>query len=272
MMMAIHIWSDENLLSRIRHELSSKTTLSDSNGAPAIILEADSLDKLPLLNSVYAETLRCYVQAFITRGSAQSDLPIGSWWLPQAQIAMVSSHVCHMDENVWNTQDGKHPVNTFWSDRFLVKRNDETSGPLKLKMRAHMGLDAKTRREESSLQNGSKDVSCDMRGLKGSWIPYGGKILITQSTCATMIDAFSRWFWCLPWQIDDQKVDVVVLRLHDHALRCRNPNKGLGRRQFQIWLWNAEAYARHCIPPAKKTILDRTYGYGNCRRSEVMIQ
>jgi hypothetical protein len=67
-MMALHVWSDEDLLSRIRHELSSKTSLSDADGAPSFDLELDCLDKLSVLNSVYAETLRCYVQAFITRG------------------------------------------------------------------------------------------------------------------------------------------------------------------------------------------------------------
>jgi hypothetical protein len=201
MMMALHIWSDENLLSRIRHQLSSQTSPSDASGAPSFDLELDYLDKIPVLNSVYAETLRRYVQAFITRGSVQSNLPIGSWWLPRSKIAMVSSHVCHMDKDVWNTQDGKHPINTFWSDRFLVKKEDRLSGPLKPDIRARMGLDTKTRRGEVGSRNESEDVFCDMRGLEGSWIPYGGKILLSQRTCETIIDALLGGFGACPGKL-----------------------------------------------------------------------
>ncbi|KAL4821207.1 cytochrome P450 [Aspergillus spinulosporus] len=126
-----------------------------------------------LSRSIYAETLRLYVQSYVTRCSAHAPADIGAWRLPQNKVAMVSSYVAHMDDNVWNTQDGAQPLTKFWADRFLVDPHDTTgrSGPLRRERRAPRtaGVDAKCDLEERA-----EKPRFSLRGLEGFWIPYGG--------------------------------------------------------------------------------------------------
>lgn len=70
-----------------------------------------------LLQAVYAETLRLYVQVYVTRCSVHEPVSIGRWWLGQNEVVMVSSYVNHMNKDLWNTQDGAHPTNEFWVGR-----------------------------------------------------------------------------------------------------------------------------------------------------------
>ncbi|KAF2675666.1 cytochrome P450 [Lentithecium fluviatile CBS 122367] len=210
MMSVLHIWNDKDLLARVQYELARKMPSSDVAAVSIPGIDMSSLDKLPILNSVYAETLRCYVQAFITRGSAESDIPIGAWWLPKSGIAMVSSHIRHTDETFWNTMDGKRPVNQFWADRFLVFKHNMSSGPIQQPVRHRMGLDNKRRRGTvKSLKKSEKhgdDMHCDMRGLEGSWIPYGGGF----GACPGRILTKKIMIWFTAHMITHYEVEILT--------------------------------------------------------------
>ncbi|PLB45551.1 cytochrome P450 [Aspergillus steynii IBT 23096] len=136
-----------------------RTSTSDFSVSMEKLLRKD------LLQSVYAETLRLYVQSYVTRCSPHEPVEVANWYLPQNEVSMVSSYVAHMNDAIWNTHNGAHPATRFWADRFLIDANDASSGPL--------------RPDPENTKRDSKGKSpCEPRfslqGLEGSWIPYGG--------------------------------------------------------------------------------------------------
>ena len=185
MMTALHLFKDVDLLARIRTSLED-TVSCDKDG---IEVAMDKLLSKDLLQSVYAESLRLYVQSYITRCSPHEDVRVGSWWLPRNEVSMVASYVSHMNTDLWNTQEGKHPVTSFWAERFLLDPNDDQSGPLKHAKEENMP--AKTR---------GVGVHFSNKGLGGAWIPYGGgfgacpgRLLakrIIMFTCALLVSEY----------------------------------------------------------------------------------
>ncbi|KAF1345621.1 cytochrome P450 [Lizonia empirigonia] len=143
--------------------LADKTHISPTNALSNI----ESLQKLPLLNSVYAETLRHYSQAYVTRCSPHNDVSLGEWTLPRNQVAMVSTYTAHHSEEYWNTKDGQHSVTDFWAERFLIDPKDPMSGPLRT------DIDIPFRKAPKDLKPDDEPVF-STQGLDGIWIPYGG--------------------------------------------------------------------------------------------------
>ncbi|KAI0546389.1 Pfs, NACHT and ankyrin domain protein [Xylaria curta] len=122
------------------------------------------LTKLPLLSSIYAETLRLYINTFIMVNSAQCDMSLRKWRLPQNELGLLNSHIAHRDDTFWNTKNGPHPVDTFWADRFVTDPADPTSGPINPEL-----YEARRRNEK----NKHRKSYFSMEGLKASWFPYG---------------------------------------------------------------------------------------------------
>ncbi|KAF1839163.1 cytochrome P450 [Decorospora gaudefroyi] len=165
MMTALHIFKDADLLSRIRASLED-TVSRDASG---VELAMDKLLSKDLLQSVYAEVLRLYVQTYITRCAPHEDVAIGSWWLPRNEVGMVSSHVSHMNTEFWNEQNGKHPVTSFWAERFLLDPSDAQSGPMK-----RTAGDMTNEAEDKAAKGATDGGQFSSKGLSGAWIPYGG--------------------------------------------------------------------------------------------------
>jgi hypothetical protein len=114
-----------------------------------------------------------------------ADASLGKWILPRGKIALISSGLSHMDEAVWNTREGRFPLNSFWSDRFLVYPDDPTSGPLNEDMRAIANSGpAKSREAKAAIDVARPSFS--VQGLEGSWIPYGGKFVPFISSLALL--------------------------------------------------------------------------------------
>ena len=99
----------------------------------------------PLLQSIYAETLRLHVATFIFRGPDRKDLHLGDWRIPQDSALLVSSYSAQTDPKTWSASGDSYcpPANIFWAKRFLRKTAD-------------------------------KNVEFSLRGLSAAWIPYGG--------------------------------------------------------------------------------------------------
>jgi cytochrome P450 len=76
--------------------------------------------EMPLLQSLYAETLRVYVTIMFLR-TVQQETQLGGWTIPKGKKAMICSHSEHMNEKLWNPSpsvSSRH-VTEFWAERFL---------------------------------------------------------------------------------------------------------------------------------------------------------
>ena len=126
-----------------------------------------------MLNSIFAESLRLHGTMY-SMLTADSDVDLGKWVLPRGKVALVNSGLCHMDETVWNTRDGLHPLPEFWADRFVVYPEDPTSGPLNAEMRCTSGIGVGKGRSRE-ISSGKPKPFCSFEGLEGSWVPFGGE-------------------------------------------------------------------------------------------------
>lgn len=157
--MLLEVYKDRDLLARIRASLS---------------LTASNLDVLnpveyPLIHSVYSETLRLRTAAYITRRFPHKSVVLdGKWIIPKDRLCIASSHPAHRDEHVWNTQNGKYDLDTFWAERFLVYPDDAQSGPANP---AYRMLEKSPKLSVPSL-GGAPHFSLD--GVASTWIPFGG--------------------------------------------------------------------------------------------------
>lgn len=145
-------------------------------------LDINKLGHLPLLQSLYAETLRLRAAVAIVQSAEFGDFKFREWIFPKDKLLVISSRISHMNQDAWNTGiDNAHPVNTFWAERFLVFPDDPTSGPLK---KTHKTATADTTSfinkghrcsaEPSAEENRYKTAKFSIGGLAGTWIPYGG--------------------------------------------------------------------------------------------------
>lgn len=163
--MILHTLSDESLTYRMRHELSMDNLAH---------LDLPSLGSAPLLNSVYRETLRLHVAGATGRTSPQTGF--GSH--QAGTVTMTASWLGGLDTTFWNEGPvvdsvPKHPVDTFWAERFLHYPDDPGSGPLRkadnypLADQFPIISDTKTTTDDST-------ATLSTSGLRGHWFPFGG--------------------------------------------------------------------------------------------------
>jgi cytochrome P450 len=118
-----------------------------------IRFDIDKLLCLPVLQAVYAETLRLRMHFYIIRMSDRTEINIGDWIIPRQKVIVTPTTVAHMDSEAWNTGlNNEHPVDQFWVGRFLKypsERNTEPGEP-------------------------TCSPTFSTKELGASWIPYGG--------------------------------------------------------------------------------------------------
>lgn len=147
------IYRDPELLASVRAEVDP-CTLKSADGR--IQFDVDQLLRLPVLQAVYAETLRLRMHFYIIRMPDRVDLDIRDWIIPRRKVTVTLTTVAHMDSKAWNTGlNNEHPIDQFWIGRFLkhpsasayrnTKPHDSPSSPI-----------------------------FSTKELEGSWIPYGG--------------------------------------------------------------------------------------------------
>lgn len=158
------------LLSRARVEVQAACIPSPEPGKPE--LDVGKLCSSPLLQSVYAETLRLRVALIVTRTPEREDFHIDNWLFPKSEIIALSSRSAAMNPAIWNagTAADPHPLDEFWADRFLVYPDDPSSGPA----RAHPSATDKLPRKTDPESTARKNPRFSMDNVAGSWIPYGG--------------------------------------------------------------------------------------------------
>ncbi|KAL1639426.1 Multidrug resistance protein [Diplodia intermedia] len=177
---ALDVFRDPGLLARVRREVEQCGNSSTECG-----LDINALMRKPLLQAVYAETLRLRVHAYITRFAEREELRVGGnrWSLPPKSMVLVATTPAHLDGDAWNTGlGGRHPVDTFWADRFLVVSGDEERyGPMKGAPTAAVqrgqlhrpnSLVHGSRGVEDSTEEEARFVGNSVRS--GLWFPFGG--------------------------------------------------------------------------------------------------
>lgn len=137
----------------MRAEIDSCTVKCPGGG---ITFDADLLLSMPLLQAVYAETLRLRMHFYIIRMADRTDVNIRDWIIPRQKVIVTPTTVAHMDSGAWNTgTENEHPVDQFWIGRFLTypdRSENRTLDP----------------------SNSATAPTFSTKGLEGAWIPYGG--------------------------------------------------------------------------------------------------
>ncbi|PSR75302.1 cytochrome P450 [Coniella lustricola] len=190
-----HLCEDNSLRDCVRSELTAIGTLD-----PKTLCQS-----VPTLNSIFAETLRLHSTMYSMLTARGTDANLGKWRLPQGKIGVVNTGISHMDEHIWNTHRGEHPLSKFWAYRFLINPNDPSSGPLNKNARLHNAKSSHIKSEEAEEYAANASISSSgsafsLEGLEGSWVPYGagrhacpGRVLskhIILFTCAKILSQY----------------------------------------------------------------------------------
>ncbi|KAI0443655.1 cytochrome P450 [Xylaria telfairii] len=147
------IYRDPELLASVRTEIDTCRLESD-NADGRIRFDIDRLLRLPVLQAVYAETLRLRMHFYIIRMPDRVDLKIQDWVIPRRKVIVTPTTVAHMDSEVWSTGlNNEHPADQFWVGRFLKHPTGNT--------------------HEASKSHDAP-VMFSTKEVEGSWIPYGG--------------------------------------------------------------------------------------------------
>ena len=122
----------------------------------------------PLLQSIYAETLRLKVATFVFRSPDHKAFRLGKWAIPQNATMLVSSHSAQMDKDVWEVQENDRPVGDFWAERFLLYFQPNSKEP-------KAGETQQSHKSPSgTADDASKDMRFSLEGRATAWLPYGG--------------------------------------------------------------------------------------------------
>ncbi|RYO97476.1 hypothetical protein DL763_002744 [Monosporascus cannonballus] len=130
-------------------------------------LDIDVLCSQPLLQSMYAETLRLRIGLMINRTSQYHEVRIGPWKFPPNRPIAISNIAAATNPRLWGDRDGERSLNEFWAERFFLYPNDKRSGPWSAQRRAELGVDEKIEKGEINKPTFTMD------GMSGGWIPYG---------------------------------------------------------------------------------------------------
>ncbi|KAL8737233.1 MAG: hypothetical protein Q9181_001887 [Wetmoreana brouardii] len=168
------ILHDSSLRSRVHSSLPPAALKRSKVGNQSTSLPVFDTPKLcsdPLLQSLYAETLRLRVAVLVVREPARDNYSFRGWHIKKSEVLSVSTRTEAMNREIWNTGGigDPHPLDTMWADRFIVDPKDPSSGPLRV---------PKEKRNKSNIPP-LRDVDAgkpyfSMDGLSASWIPYGG--------------------------------------------------------------------------------------------------
>lgn len=99
--------------------------------------------KQPLLEAVFAETLRLRCHNMFTRKTSE-DIQVGDWLIPANRFAIAWSTHGHMDPKIWCDVSGNlPPVEVFCPYRFIKPEGD------------------------------GEPMRFTLSGTEGSWVPFG---------------------------------------------------------------------------------------------------
>ncbi|KAK7998542.1 cytochrome P450 [Apiospora marii] len=116
MWMLMEIIRDPSLLQAVRQEVATATTRDPETGKP--LFDHQKLVALPLLQSIWTETLRLRINFNIVRDVKQPvTLDNGKTTVERGSLLQVPMMIAHYDESVWAATD--HPASDFWAERHI---------------------------------------------------------------------------------------------------------------------------------------------------------
>ncbi|KAI1073514.1 cytochrome P450 [Whalleya microplaca] len=121
--MLMEIIKDESLFQAVREEIA--TSLLTHSEFDVCKLDMNKLVALPLLRSVFIETLRLRMNLNIIR-TLEDTLYLDGIELAKGSMIQAPVMAAHYDENVWGRPG--HPATQFWAERHInyVEERDET--------------------------------------------------------------------------------------------------------------------------------------------------
>lgn len=170
------ILRDAHLQSRVSKILPPAALPSNKNqySSCVSVFDTPKLCANPLLQSLYAETLRLRVAVLVVREPARDNYSFQGWHIKKDEVLSISTRTEAMSKAIWSTggQGDPHPLDTMWAERFIVDPEDANSGPLRIprKEKAHNHHTVAASHDG----DGSTRQRFSMDGLSASWIPYGG--------------------------------------------------------------------------------------------------
>lgn len=153
------------------------------------VFDAVKLCSDPLLQSIYAETLRFCVGVLLVREPTRDNYSFRGWSIKKTEILTISTRTEAMNPEIWGTGgDGNpHPLDTFWADRFIVDPADPNSGPLRkpkgrnqnskvngVISQSNQAVNSANNNDDNDHDDNTRKPYFSMEGLSASWIPYGG--------------------------------------------------------------------------------------------------
>ncbi|KAI0097726.1 putative cytochrome P450 [Nemania sp. FL0031] len=116
--MLMELFKDTSLFQAVQEEIETAR-----GGSGSRRLDLDTLMTLPLLTSVFTETLRLRMSLNIIR-TLESPITIGGYEIPKGSYLQAPTMAAHYDEDTWG-QPG-HPASEFWAGRHIkyVESND----------------------------------------------------------------------------------------------------------------------------------------------------
>lgn len=186
MWMIVEIIKDPSLLQAIREEVAS-TVITDS-GTGARSFDGQKLVTLPLLQSVFTETLRLRMNFNIIR-HAKEPVTMDGFTLPKGAMLQAPMMAAHYDPAIWTAAD--HPASEFWAERH-VKYTEE--------------------RDEAG--NVSQKRTFATAGRPSSYFPFG--MLLSQPTATLSL--------VLCFQLTNAKLLLTQEAAHQYVLAGTSPS------------------------------------------------
>ncbi|KAI1084640.1 putative cytochrome P450 [Whalleya microplaca] len=120
MWMLMEIIKDHSLLQAVREEVATVIVTDPDTGKRTI--DSQKIVALPLLQSIFTETLRLRISFNIIRDVKQ-PIMLDGHTIAKGSLLQAPMMVVHYDEAVWSAAG--HPASEFWAERH-IKYTDET--------------------------------------------------------------------------------------------------------------------------------------------------
>ena len=130
-----HVFSNPEILGRLRAELASASIPADPNA-----VDLSALEKLPYLTAILMEGLRLSpaISARMQRIAPDRDLVYGAWRIPAGTPVGMTAVLLHEDESLYPEPKRFNPER--WMDLEARKKAEKTYAPFSRGTRVCLGM------------------------------------------------------------------------------------------------------------------------------------
>ncbi|KAL2203550.1 cytochrome P450, partial [Sarocladium strictum] len=162
--MILEVLQRPGLIERVRKIIDPLVQWDSTQNPDLTTVNVEELCNDPLLQSMFAETMRFHNGTVVNRKPGSYNLKVGGWNLRKDEPVIMSTYHSGRNAAFWNegTPDDPHPVSEFWAERFIVDPKNIHSGPVRPRFLV----------KGDQLERSSPYFSTE--GTDGLWIPFGG--------------------------------------------------------------------------------------------------